>query len=56
MLAAVESARQQPAVDAMIADLAGAVERWAADLSLTEEPARFLAALEDAAPPAAPPA
>jgi hypothetical protein len=39
------------AVRAALADLAGAVERWAADLSLAEEPARFTAALEDAAPP-----
>lgn len=34
----------------MAAELAGTIERWAADLSMTEEPARFLAALEEAAP------
>ena len=33
-----------------LAYLAGAIERWAADLALAEEPARFLAALESAAP------
>jgi hypothetical protein len=33
-----------------LAHLAGAIERWAADLALAEEPARFLAALEAAAP------
>ena len=32
------------------AALAGAIERWAGDLSLGEEPARFVAALEDGAP------
>jgi hypothetical protein len=42
--------RESPAVNADLAYLAGAIERWAADLSLAEEPARFLAALEDAAP------
>ena len=30
--------------------LAGAIERWAGDLPLGEEPARFLRALEDGAP------
>ena len=39
---------------AVAADLAGAIERWAADLSLGEEPARFLAVLEDFAPGEAP--
>jgi hypothetical protein len=33
-----------------VAHLAGAIERWAADLALAEEPGRFLAALEEAAP------
>src|SRR5262245_28661307 len=37
---------------AELASLAGAIERWAADLALAEEPARFLAALESAAPEA----
>jgi hypothetical protein len=32
------------------AALAGAIERWAGDLALSEEPARFLRALEDGAP------
>jgi hypothetical protein len=32
------------------AALAAAIERWAGDLSLAEEPAGFLAALEDGAP------
>lgn len=32
------------------AALAAAIERWAGDLSLAEEPARFLAALEGGAP------
>jgi hypothetical protein len=35
---------------AELAYLAGAIERWAADLALAEEPARFLAVLESAAP------
>ena len=30
--------------------LAGAIERWAGDLALGEEPARFVRALEDGAP------
>ncbi len=32
--------------------MAAGIERAAADLSLAEEPARFAAALEEAAPPA----
>ena len=32
------------------AALAGAIERWAGDLALGEEPARFLRALEEGAP------
>ena len=32
------------------AALAGAIERWAGDLALGEEPARFQRALEDGAP------
>jgi hypothetical protein len=39
-----------PTQAAELAALAGAIERWAADLALAEEPARFLAALESAAP------
>jgi hypothetical protein len=33
-----------------LAALAGAIERWATDLALAEEPARFVAALAAAAP------
>ena len=32
------------------AALAGAIERWASDLAVGEEPARFLRALEEGAP------
>ena len=32
------------------AALAGAIERWAGDLALGEEPARFLRALDEGAP------
>jgi hypothetical protein len=39
-----------PTQAAELAALAGAIERWAADLALAEEPARFFAALESAAP------
>lgn len=42
--------RPDPTRAADLAYLAGAIERWAADLALAEEPARFLAALESAAP------
>ena len=35
---------------AATASLAAAIERWAGDLALAEEPARFLTALEDGAP------
>lgn len=44
--------RADPTQTAELAYLAGAIERWAADLALAEEPARFLAALESAAPAA----
>lgn len=33
-----------------LADLLGVIERLAGELSLAEEPARFVAALDDAAP------
>ncbi len=33
-----------------LANLAAAIERAAADLSLAEEPSRFIAALDEAAP------
>ena len=32
------------------AALAGAIERWAGDLAISEEPARFVRALEEGAP------
>jgi hypothetical protein len=35
---------------ATMAALAGAIERWAGDLALAEEPSRFVTALEDGAP------
>ncbi|HKA61359.1 MAG TPA: hypothetical protein VKH83_02995 [Methylomirabilota bacterium] len=35
---------------AEVADLLGVIERLAGELSLAEEPARFIAALHDAAP------
>jgi hypothetical protein len=37
---------------AEVADLLGVIERLAGELSLAEEPARFIAALDDAAPAA----
>jgi hypothetical protein len=37
-------------LQAELASLAAAIERAAADLALAEEPARFVAALDDAAP------
>lgn len=40
-----------PSLAAELAYLAGAVERWTADLALAEEPAGFIVALEAAAPP-----
>ena len=36
------------------ADLLGLIERLAGELSLAEEPARFIAAFEQAEPPGAP--
>jgi len=47
----VEAHRPDPTLAADLAYLAGAIERWAADLALAEEPARFLSALEAGAPP-----
>lgn len=46
--------RRDPSVAAELASLIAAIERWAADLSLAEEPARFVAALDGAAPPEPP--
>lgn len=40
---------REPGSMAEAAALAAAIERWAADLALAEEPARFLTALEDGA-------
>ena len=42
-----ESSRQ---VTAVVAALAGTIERAAADLALAEEPSHFVVALEQAAP------
>ncbi len=50
----MEDRRPDPSLAADLAALAGAIERWAADLALAEEPARFIAALEAGAPPTAP--
>jgi hypothetical protein len=50
----VRDHRPDPTLAADVAYLAGAIERWAADLALAEEPARFLSALEAGAPPAGP--
>jgi hypothetical protein len=43
------SAEDRAGARAEAAALAAAMERWAGDLALAEEPARFLAALEDGA-------
>jgi hypothetical protein len=43
-------ARPDPGAMAEAASLAGAIERWAGDLALGEEPSRFVRALEDGAP------
>jgi hypothetical protein len=40
---------------AELADLLGLIERLAGELALAEEPARFIAALEQAEPPGAAP-
>jgi hypothetical protein len=42
--------RPDPALAVDLAYLGGAIERWAADLAMAEEPAGFLAALDSAAP------
>jgi hypothetical protein len=52
----VEPRRPEPTLALDLAYLGGAIERWAADLALTEEPARFLTALASVASgPACPP-
>jgi hypothetical protein len=43
---AVEAPRRDPTLAIDLAYLAGAIERWAGDLALAEEPSRFLVALE----------
>jgi hypothetical protein len=43
-------ARRDAGEMAETAALAGAIERWAGDLALGEEPSRFVRALEDGAP------
>jgi hypothetical protein len=43
-------AERDPGTMAETAALAAAIERWAGDLALAEEPARFQRALEDGAP------
>jgi hypothetical protein len=49
--AAAPSAPERPRRDlAPLADMAGAIERWAGDLAIGEEPSRFVRALEDGAP------
>jgi hypothetical protein len=40
---------ERQAQQAALADLAAAIERAAVDLSLAEEPSRFIAALEEGA-------
>lgn len=50
----MEERRPDPSLAAELASLAGAIERWAADLAMAEEPARFIAALEAGAPSARP--
>ncbi len=44
-----ERSREAEAMAATAA-LAAAIERWVGDLSLAEEPARFVTAVEDGAP------
>ncbi len=54
MVAQTEARAEEPRDNAgnmaEAAPLAGAVERWAGDLALGEEPARFVRALEEGAP------
>jgi hypothetical protein len=45
---AVEAPRRDPTLAIDLAYLAGAIERWAGDLALAEEPARFQMVLESA--------
>jgi hypothetical protein len=48
--------RPDPTLAVDLAYLGGAIERWAGDLAMTEETARFLVALESLTPSAPPPA
>ena len=41
---------RNPATIVEAAAMAAAIERWAGDLALAEEPARFLVTLEEGAP------
>jgi hypothetical protein len=45
--------RESKFPQAELADLLGLIERLAGELSLAEEPARFIAALENPEPPGA---
>ena len=44
----MEAPRRDPTLAIDLAYLAGAIERWAGDLALAEEPARFQVVLESA--------
>ena len=48
----MEGSPLDPTVALELAHLAGAIERWAADLALAEEPSRFVIALAEGAAPA----
>jgi hypothetical protein len=52
---AVDARRSDPTLAVDLAYLGGAIERWAGDLAMTEEPARFVVALESMAPTLEPP-
>ncbi|HSF04866.1 MAG TPA: hypothetical protein VLG10_03675 [Methylomirabilota bacterium] len=51
----MDARRPDPTLAVDLAYLGGAIERWAGDLAMTEEPARFLVALESMAPALEPP-
>ncbi|HEU5322164.1 MAG TPA: hypothetical protein VFX28_15280, partial [Methylomirabilota bacterium] len=54
-LLAMDARRPDPTLAVDLAYLGGAIERWAGDLAMTEEPARFLVALESMGPALEPP-
>jgi len=54
-LLAVDARRSDPTLAVDLAYLGGAIERWAGDLAMAEEPARFLVALESMDPALEPP-